>query len=193
MTYLPLRLSPHIHPGYQRKSINLESLGQRSRSLQSTWVKWSKTVSDQLLKNALTYVPQTWSTHPWWQRNPIDLWAQGQRSNSPKPFQWISRECLDLPFSYMVHTSILGSRGHLLILGSLGQRSGWPLSNMQTTICLITISKNEFLLHTFMHLILDWLIQSTKYLWQKIQPGVDWVQYNFNHNLAHAKSSLIGW
>ena len=45
-------------------------------------------------------------------------------------FQSIPRECLDLPSSNLVHTSLLGSRETLLILGSLGQRPRTPGSNL---------------------------------------------------------------
>jgi len=68
----------------------------------------------------------------------------------PFCFRSITRE---LPSSNLD----LGSRGTLLILGSLGQRSGSP-----GQICPNTLSnnfENEFLLHTFVQLILNWLIQ----------------------------------
>ena len=112
----------------------------------------------------------------------------------------------------MVHTSVLDSRGTLLMLGLLGQRSRsrgsnvpklfpiynprmpWPTflklgphiragqqrnpidfgvtgSKVKVTrsnvsklfqIVELTISQNEFLLHTFVQLILNWLIQFYK-------------------------------
>ena len=45
-------------------------------------------------------------------------------------FRSIIRECLHQPSSNFAHTSILGSRGTLLFLGSLGQRSMSPGSNV---------------------------------------------------------------
>ena len=84
--------------------------------------------------------------------------SRSPRSNVPKPFPSITWECLDLPSSNLVHTSILDSRETLLFFGSLGQRSPGQ-------ICQNGLSnnfKNEFLLHTFVQLILNWLIQLYK-------------------------------
>ena len=45
-------------------------------------------------------------------------------------FRPITSEPLDLPSSILVHTSVMYSRGNLLILGSLGKRSRSPGSNV---------------------------------------------------------------
>ena len=75
----------------------------------------------------------------------------------------ITRERLDLPSLNSVHTFILGSRGTLLILRSHGQMSRVPVSTVPKVFkCLIP--QNEFLLHTFVQLILSWLIRLYKTL-----------------------------
>ena len=79
-------------------------------------------------------------------------------------YRSITWGCIDLPSSNLVHTSIRGSRGTLLILGSLGQRSrssGANVPKLSRIVC-ITISQNEFLLHKFVQLILNWLVQLYK-------------------------------
>ena len=74
-----LKLCPHIRPGQQRKPIDFWVTGS---TVKVTRVKCAKTVSNQLLQNALVYLPQTWSTHPsraaeepywFW-----DHWVKGQ-------------------------------------------------------------------------------------------------------------------
>ena len=91
---------------------------------------------------------------PGQQRNPIDFGVKGQGHQGQmcqNRFRSITGECLDLPSSNMFHTSILGSRGTFLIFGSLGQRSRSPSQICQSV--KVTISQNEFLLHTFVQLI----------------------------------------
>ena len=68
-------------------------------------------------------------------------------SNVPKPFPISKSRTLDLPSSNFVYTSFLGSRGTLLILW----QNLWS-NNF----------KNDFFLHTFVQLILNWLIHLYK-------------------------------
>jgi len=144
----------------------MNPIGVTVSNVKVTVVKCAKTVSDQLLKNTLTNLPHTWSTHPSWVADEPywywGCWVKGQGhwgQMCQKRIRSITRECLDLPSSNLVHTSILGSRGTLLISGSLGQRSNVP---KPFQIVYGTISQNEFLLHIFVQLILNWLIQLYK-------------------------------
>ena len=74
------------------------------------------------------------------------LGSLGQRSpglNMPKPFP--------INNSNLVHTSILGRRGTLLILGSEVKATRVKCAN----IVLRNNFENKFLLHTFVQLILN--------------------------------------
>ena len=75
------------------------------------------------------------------------------------------------PRPTFLHTSVLGSRGTYSFWGYWvkGQSHGGQMcQNHFQLLSKVSISQNEFLLHTFVHLILNWLIQNIcdkKVLW----------------------------
>ena len=88
--------------------------------------KSSLNTKDDLIFSPLNFIKLCPHICPGQQRNPIDLgghWVKGQvhwGQMCQSSFQSITWECLDLPASNFVHTSVLGNRGILLIKGSLG-------------------------------------------------------------------------
>ena len=107
------------------------------------------------------------------QRNPIDVGVTTSKVNVTRVkcektrVRLITQECLDLPSSNLVHTSIPGSRGTLWIVDSLGLRSRSPGSNLP---------KHTFSSYMFVQLLLNWLIQLYKHLWQKHFRGYNVLQ-----------------
>ena len=91
----------------------------------------------------------------------------------PFRFRSITRERINHLSLNLVHTSLLGSRGTLLIFGSLGQRSRSPVKFVKTdSYCLI----NNFpkMIFFFIHLCnLIWtdLSSFAKHLWQNKSLG----------------------
>ena len=133
-----LILCPQIRPVQQRNRVYFEITGSKVKVIA---VKYAKTNSEQLLKNALTYLPHTLSTNPscaaeesyiFW-----DHWVkdQGQRHKmSQNRFRSITRATPWPTFLKLGSHICPGQQRNVFILRSLGQRSRSPGSNVPKPI-----------------------------------------------------------